>query len=97
MKKASFFINIVVSLFIVSIVLIVGYFLIYQPTNLDLRNWASGTTLETRLTSSSTTVKENQAVTVDIAINTQGKKYSGIQMEGVISGGFFHLLSFNKF
>jgi hypothetical protein len=86
MKKSSLLLSSIFSLFVISLFILVGYIAIYKPTNLDLRNWASGDKLETRFVNSSTKIKPNQALTVDIEVNTKGKSYSGIQMAGTISG-----------
>lgn len=86
MKKTNRILSIILSLFLVSLLVFAGYISIYNPTNLDLRNWASGSKLETRLVNSSVKVKPDQAFTVDFEVNTKGKQYSGIQMSGTISG-----------
>lgn len=86
MKKNNFIASAILSILLISLSIAVGYIVIYNPVNLDLRNWATGSKLETRLINSSEKVKPNQAFTVDFEVNTKGRNYSGIQMAGTISG-----------
>ncbi len=57
-----------------------------QGFNLDFRKQASGEQLSVTLGNSSTKIQPNQAVTVDLMVNTQGKFVSGLQFTGTITG-----------
>lgn len=57
-----------------------------QGFNLDFRRQASGEQLSVTLGNSSTKIQPNQAVTVDLMVNTQGKFVSGLQFSGTITG-----------
>lgn len=57
-----------------------------QDFNLDFRRQASGEQLSVTLGNSSTKIQPNQAITVDLMVNTQGKFVSGLQFSGTITG-----------
>lgn len=57
-----------------------------QDFNLDFRRQAAGEQLSVTLGNSSTKIQPNQAVTVDLLVNTQGKFVSGFQFSGTITG-----------
>lgn len=87
MKKTKISFSIVLGTLFVLGLVFVGYLLFSgQSLNFDLRRQATGEQLAVELTSSSTKIKSNQAFTVDLKINTQGKFISGVQMVGSITG-----------
>jgi len=57
-----------------------------QDFNLDFRRQASGEQLSVTLGNSSTKIQPNQALTVDLMVNTQDKFVSGLQFSGSITG-----------
>ncbi|MDH5533555.1 MAG: hypothetical protein OEX81_03965 [Candidatus Pacebacteria bacterium] len=87
MKKKQSKFSAVLGLFFLVFLALTGYSLTSsQFFNFDLRKKASGEPLTVNLVSSSQKVSPNQAFTVDIEINTQGKFISGLQFIGEITG-----------
>jgi hypothetical protein len=87
MRKSKFSFLPLFGLALILILSGLGFMAMQNPNfNLDFRRQAAGEQLSVTLGNSSTKIQPNQAVTVDLMVNTQGKFVSGFQFSGTITG-----------